>query len=188
MTAQLSPEQGADMEDLKLACQPIGRATPDVVPELREAKVRSDVWRVLVVEDVPSQQKLLMTVLKKAGHSVTGVDNGQDAVDLVEREPFDIVLMDVQMPGMNGLDATRAIRAHEAATGRHVAIVAVTAHALNGDAKKCLAAGTDAYLRKPVNLVEMMRLLDGLVEQRSQRLEPGGDVAPDSGNVAREVP
>lgn len=177
------------MEDLKLVCEPMSRATPDVVPEQREAKVRSDVdvWRVLVVEDVPSQQKLLMTVLKKAGHSVTGVDNGQDAVDLVEREPFDIVLMDVQMPGMNGLDATRAIRAHEADTGRHVAIVAVTAHALNGDAKKCLAAGVDAYLRKPVNLVEMMRLLNGLVEQRSKRLASGGEVASDPKNVAREV-
>jgi CheY-like chemotaxis protein len=73
--------------------------------------------------------------------------------------------MDIQMPGMNGLDATRAIREHEAQTGSHVTIVAVTAHALNGDAQKCIAAGTDAYLRKPINLVELMGLLKQMTEQ-----------------------
>lgn len=131
-----------------------------------EAASPRAVWRVLVVEDVPSQQKLLMTVLRKAGHVVCGADSGQQAVDLVCREDFDIVLMDIHLPGMDGLSATRAIRAHEAATGTHVTIVAVTAHALNGDAAKCLAAGTDAYLRKPVNLVELMRLLKTLTETK----------------------
>jgi CheY-like chemotaxis protein len=141
------------------------RADPEPRSEYAEAPVRPGIWRVLVVEDVPSQQKLLVTVLKKAGHSVATADNGADAVELVRREPFDIVLMDIQMPGMNGLDATRAIRQHEAQTGSHVTIVAVTAHALNGDAQKCIAAGTDAYLRKPINLVELMGLLKQMREQ-----------------------
>jgi len=130
-----------------------------------EAPARgSPPWRVLVVEDVPSQQKLLVTILGKFGHKVSAADNGPDAVAMFQQEPFDIVLMDVQMPGMSGLDATRAIRALEAEQGGHVPIVAVTAHALIEDAGKCTAAGMDAYLRKPINLVELMTLLKRLIE------------------------
>ena len=136
-------------------------AEPETLPE-QEPAAGPAVWRVLVVEDVPSQQKLLMTVLKKAGHLVWSADNGRDAVDLFERQDFDVVLMDIQMPGMNGLEATRAIRAREAQTGTHTAIVAVTAHGLNDEAEKCSAAGTDAYLRKPINFVELMGLLKRL--------------------------
>lgn len=116
-------------------------------------------WRILVVEDVPSQQKLLVKILTKMGHSVMCADSGLEAVDLVEREPFDIVLMDVQMPGMNGLDAIRAIRVRESFAGTHVAIVAVTAHVLSGDADQCYTAGADAYLPKPINLADLMAVL-----------------------------
>jgi CheY-like chemotaxis protein len=121
---------------------------------------------VLVVEDVPSQQKLLVTVLKKAGHLVSSADSGQRALELFHEQSFDIILMDVQMPGMNGLDAMRAIRECEKETETHVLIVAVTAHALSGDEDKCLAAGADAYVRKPVRLVELMGLLKQLVSDR----------------------
>jgi CheY-like chemotaxis protein len=120
--------------------------------------------RVLVVEDVPSQQKLLVKVLSKSGHSVATADSGRDAVDLVEREPFDIVLMDVQMPGMSGLDAIRAIRARELPAEFHVPIVAVTAHVLRGDAEECYAAGADAFLPKPINLVDLMAVLKHATE------------------------
>ena len=132
---------------------------PSVSEHLEHATERAAHWRVLVVEDVPSQQKLLAILLKRSGHTVSTADNGREAVELALRENFDVILMDIQMPGMNGLDATRAIRAAEIGTGNHVAIVAVTAHALHGDAQMCLAAGTDAYLRKPINLVELMALL-----------------------------
>jgi CheY-like chemotaxis protein len=94
---------------------------------------------------------------------VAAAANGQEAVDLVEREPFDIILMDIQMPGMNGLDAMRLIRARETQSGAHVPIIAITAHALTGDSRTCLAAGADAYLRKPVDLVELLRLMQRLV-------------------------
>ena len=151
--------------DRQLADQP-GRFETGAATETDDTPVREAPWRVMVVEDVPSQQKLLITVLRKAGHHVAGAENGADAIDLFQREPFDIVLMDVQMPGMNGLDAMRGIRACEAGTGRHVAMVAVTAHALPGDAERCLAAGADAYLRKPVRLVEMMGLLKQLLERQ----------------------
>jgi two-component system sensor histidine kinase/response regulator len=133
-------------------------------------------WRVLVVEDVPSQQKLLVTMLRKYGHAVVAVDNGQAAIDTFQREPFDIILMDVQMPGMDGLSATRAIRACEVEQGGHVPIVAITAHALGGDAEKCLAAGTDAYLRKPVNLVGLMALLERLIAESGEHTVPGESI------------
>jgi two-component system sensor histidine kinase/response regulator len=143
----------------------LSQQTNLVFPEAQEEELPAPptVWHVLVVEDVPSLQKLLVTMLRKAGHEVAAAANGQEAVDLVEREPFDIILMDIQMPGMNGLDATRLIRARETQSGAHVPIVAVTAHALNGDSRTCLAAGADAYMRKPVNLVELLSLMQRLV-------------------------
>jgi CheY-like chemotaxis protein len=147
------------------------RHTPSAVAtESAESPHVPTTWRVLVVEDVPSQQKLLVTVLTKAGHAVTAVDSGRKAVELVEQQTFDLVLMDVQMPGMDGLEATRAIRDQEARLGGHLPIVAVTAHALNGDDEKCRSAGADAYMRKPLNLAEMMALLKQIAGRRVPRV------------------
>src|SRR5262249_43382721 len=141
-----------------------GIAATEVAPAPAAVPGAADRWRVLVVEDVPSQQKLLLTVLKKAGHLVRSADSGQQALEQFRQQSFDIILMDVQMPGMSGLDAMRAIRDSEKVTGAHVAIVAITAHALGGDEDRCLAAGADSYLRKPVRLVELMSLLKQLVD------------------------
>ena len=121
-------------------------------------------WRILVVEDVPSLQRLLVLMLQKSGHEVLTADNGLDAIEIVSREALDAVLMDIQMPGLNGLEATRAIRSREAGSGRHIPIVAVTAHALTGDASTCHEAGADEYLRKPIDLDELMRVLARLIE------------------------
>lgn len=150
------------MEQVGQLLEEPGLAVPEAQRE--ELSARPTAWRVLVVEDVPSLQKLLVTMMRKSGHEAAAAANGQEAVDLVEREPFDIILMDIQMPGMNGLDATRHIRAREAVSGGHVPIIAITAHALNGDSRTCLAAGADAYLRKPVNLVELLSLMQRLVD------------------------
>jgi CheY-like chemotaxis protein len=130
-----------------------------------ESRGASATWHVLVVEDVPSQQKLLVKVLSKLGHTVATADSGRDAIDLVEREPFDIVLMDVQMPGMSGLEAIRAIRARELSTEFHLPIIAVTAHVLNGDAEQCYAAGADAFVPKPINLVDLIAVLRRTAEK-----------------------
>jgi len=89
--------------------------------------------------------------LTKRGHEVTLANNGLEALAALEREPFDVVLMDVQMPEMGGLDATAAIRQREQETGGYTRIVAMTAHAMSGDRERCLAAGMDAYLSKPID-------------------------------------
>jgi CheY-like chemotaxis protein len=95
-------------------------------------------------------QRVAVGLLKRRGHDVTVVENGREAVDAVEREQFDIVLMDLQMPAIGGLEATRAIRDRERETSRdHLRIVAMIAHAMSGDRERCLAAGMDGYLSKP---------------------------------------
>ena len=105
---------------------------------------------LLLVEDNPVNQRLAQEILRRRGHRVTVAENGREALDRLAEAAFDVVLMDVQMPEMNGLDATRAIRRREAGTARHVPIVAMTAHAMAGDREKCLESGMDDYLTKPV--------------------------------------
>jgi len=106
--------------------------------------------QILLVEDNPINQKVATRLLEKAGHSVTLAVNGREALSCVGVRPFDLVLMDVQMPEMDGLEATVAIRMQERGTDRHIPIVALTAHALIGDREKCIQAGMDGYVTKPV--------------------------------------
>jgi len=117
--------------------------------------------RLLVAEDTPVNRKLVATVLSKRGHHVTTVENGRQAVEAVAQNAFDLVLMDVQMPEMDGLEAARAIRAREGTSGGHVPIVALTAHALKGDRERCLAAGMDGYLAKPIDLDQLVATVEG---------------------------
>ncbi|HWR21604.1 MAG TPA: response regulator, partial [Verrucomicrobiae bacterium] len=107
-------------------------------------------YRVLLAEDNPINQMLAVRLLEKEGHSVLVAGNGLQALAALERGPFDLVLMDVQMPEMDGLEATAAIREQERATERHLPIIALTAHAMKGDRERCLAAGMDEYLAKPL--------------------------------------
>jgi CheY-like chemotaxis protein len=111
-------------------------------------------------------------MLEKRGHRVTVVANGLEAVVAAAREPFDLVLMDVQMPEMDGFEATAAIRQAEAATGRHLAIFAMTAHAMKGDAERCRAAGMDGYLPKPIRPADLYALIDGCPPQPDPRIHP----------------
>jgi two-component system, sensor histidine kinase and response regulator len=106
--------------------------------------------RILLVEDNPVNQKVAQRLLEKAGHNVTVANNGREALDHIGREAFGLVLMDVQMPEMDGLTATVAIRENERASGGHVPIVALTANAMVGDRERCLEAGMDGYVTKPV--------------------------------------
>ncbi|MGA2114317.1 MAG: response regulator [Bryobacteraceae bacterium] len=111
--------------------------------------------RILLVEDNPVNQKVAQLLLEKQGHSVVVTVNGREAVEANSRECFDLILMDVQMPVMNGYDATRAIRAHEHGSSRRVPIIALTAHAIKGDRDICTAAGMDDYISKPIRPQEL---------------------------------
>src|SRR5262249_25764180 len=118
---------------------------------------------VLLAEDNAVNQKLAMRLLEKRGHTVAIACDGRQAVAALEREDFDVVLMDVQMPVMNGYEATAAIRMMEKETGKHVPIIAMTAHVMKGDREKCLAAGMDAYVTKPVQAAELFEALTAVV-------------------------
>ena len=116
--------------------------------------------RILVAEDNPVNQRLITVLLKKRGHSVWLAQNGREAVGLHANQPFDIIFMDVQMPMLNGHDASLAIRAAERTTGSRTPIIALTAHAMKGDREQCLNAGMDDYLTKPVRIGDLDAILD----------------------------
>ena len=123
--------------------------------------------RVLLAEDTPANQKLFTYILGKRGHAVQVARDGRQAVEALDRHDFDVVLMDVQMPVMDGLAATRAIRNLADPKKARVPIIALTAHALTGDADRCLDAGMDGYVSKPINreeLIERVEQLAGAVK------------------------
>ena len=138
---------------------------------------------VLVAEDGLVNQKLVRELLHKQGHRVTVVSNGADAIVAWQTEPPDVVLMDVQMPDMDGLDATRKIRDLERETGRHTPIVAMTAHAMKGDRERCLEAGMDEYVSKPLRvhqLIDAIALALGIAAdtQAAQAADPHSPEPP----------
>jgi two-component system, sensor histidine kinase and response regulator len=122
--------------------------------------VAADRLRILLAEDNPVNQKLAITLLQKRGHTVISTGNGKEAIAALERENVDLVLMDVQMPVMDGFEAIRLIRAGEQTTGAHIPIVALTAHAMKGDREKCLAVGADDYVSKPIRTSDLLAAMD----------------------------
>ncbi len=115
--------------------------------------------RILLVEDNPVNRRLALRLLEKRGHTVLTAGDGAEALAQLDRDSFDLVLMDVQMPVLNGLEATAAIRRREQGTGRRLPIVAMTAYAMEGDRQRCLAAGMDAYVSKPIQTEELHRVI-----------------------------
>jgi signal transduction histidine kinase/CheY-like chemotaxis protein len=147
-----------------LAREPGQRATlpssmlPEELPERR--------LHVLLAEDNPVNQRLAASLLERRGHKVAIAGNGREAVEAIQRQPFDVVLMDVQMPEMGGFEATSAIRALESKGGTRLPIVAMTAHAMKGDRERCLAAGMDEYLTKPLDPRQLCQLVEQIAAGR----------------------
>ena len=123
--------------------------------------------RILVAEDNHINQHLAVKLLEHLGHTAVVVENGKDAVTAVEKNSFDLVFMDVQMPEMDGLEATAAIRANEKVKGFHVPIIAMTAHAMTGDREQCLDAGMDGYISKPISSQELTKAIDAALACKS---------------------
>ncbi len=139
---------------------------------------------VLLAEDNAVNQKLAVGILQRLGHQVTIANNGMEALNLLEDKTFDLVLMDVQMPEMDGHEATRELRRREANTSEHMTVVAMTAHAMKGDREKCLSAGMDDYLCKPIRLRDMEeKLLEMFRDTASNHVSnDSGDPMPDEIN------
>ncbi len=137
--------------------------------------------RVLVAEDNVVNQLVAVGMLESAGHTASVVENGKQALAALERESFDLLLIDLQMPELDGFEATAAIRKKERTSGRHLAIVAVTAHAMRADAERCFAAGADGFLTKPI---DGPRLFDAIkAAMQGKRARSGVAAAGSSGEA-----
>ena len=136
--------------------------TQKEIPESRPdvAKGGNEGRRVLLVEDNAVNRRLATVLLQKHSYTVTPAENGKEALEILDRESFDTILMDVQMPVMDGFEAIRAIRANERVTGAHIPIVALTAHAMKGDRERCLVAGADEYVAKPIRIGELLEAME----------------------------
>jgi signal transduction histidine kinase/ActR/RegA family two-component response regulator len=135
--------------------------------ESLEVEPGSRALTVLVAEDNAVNRRLIQAVLESAGHHVTAASNGKQAVELFESQIFDLILMDIEMPEMDGIEATQAIREFEKGESR-VPIYALTAHALAGDRDKCLAGGMDGYISKPINVDEVLHIISGFAKTRTK--------------------
>ncbi len=128
---------------------------------IRESRHR---LHILLAEDNVINQKLATGMLERMGHAVTLARNGKEALETLERATFDLILMDVQMPEMDGLQATRILRDREKTTAGHIPVIAMTALAMSGDHERCLEAGMDGYLSKPINSQELFEMIEHIVQ------------------------
>ena len=142
--------------------------------------------QVLLAEDNPVNQMTATTMFEKLGHAVVVANNGRQAIDKLNEQAFDVVFMDVQMPEMDGMTAAGEIRKQEQATGKHIPIVAMTAHAMKGDKEKCLAAGMDDYVSKPIRRKDLAEVIARIVERFLTPAAANGEPAAASATDANE--
>ena len=131
----------------------------EIAPRVPVASHNQGKLRILLAEDNVINQKVASATLHRQGFQVTIVNNGLEAIEAIENQTFDLVLMDVQMPKMDGLQATAAIRRRETASGGRLPIIALTAHAMQEDRERCLTAGMDDYAAKPINTSELEKMI-----------------------------
>jgi len=176
------PIQADDLHDA--ICRVLYR-TPQAAGSAKPSPAQAArALRVLLAEDNIVNQRVAVGLLSRRGHEITVANNGLEALAQLERGTFDVVLMDVQMPEMGGLDATAAIRQREITSGGHIRIVAMTAHAMKGDRERCLAAGMDEYLSKPIDPA----LLYAALENQQKAVGPTDAVAPSSAPAGPATP
>ncbi len=178
-TARLEKISGNTREGRKRSTSRRGDVEPNGVSKIPETKVAGA--RVLLAEDNPVNREVAVCMLEQLGCQVVAVKHGRDAVAKTECAQFDMVLMDCQMPEMDGFSATKAIRDGEQRTGGHVPIVALTAYAINGDRERCLAAGMDDYMTKPFTQGELGKMIQQWVRRP-------GDEAAATADQSRAVP
>ena len=153
----------------------LAQESPGLDPAMRPPDVTADTiqkdrgasCRILLTEDNVINQRVALRILEKAGHMVTIAENGKEALKALQEQTFDLVLMDVQMPEMGGFEATALIREKEEFTGRHIPIIAMTAHAMAGDRERCLDARMDDYLAKPVAAASLLEMVERFSLKRS---------------------
>jgi len=159
----------------------LGRAVATPQPASSRARILSEALaglpaggrrlRILLAEDNPVNQRFSVRLIEKLGHQVEVVSNGRQALAASGRGGFDLALMDVQMPEMDGMEATRLIRERERRAGTHLPIVAMTAYAMKGDREKCLEAGMDGYVAKPIQLKELLEAIEAALST-GQTVQP----------------
>jgi CheY-like chemotaxis protein/HPt (histidine-containing phosphotransfer) domain-containing protein len=143
--------------------------------------------RILLAEDNEINQRVAVGILEQQGHTVTVAANGSLALGVLEQEEFDLILMDSQMPVMTGMEAVTKIRLHEQATGLHVPIIAMTAHAMEGDRQRCIDAGMDGYLAKPIRSRELLESIEDLMTSLRGPLSLKPEHVPNGVHLDREV-
>jgi PAS domain S-box-containing protein len=159
----IKPVQPSELLDaiLSAVSKPVGiQESSPAKPNVSGEGMRA--MKVLLAEDNAVNRKLATALLEKWGHAVVVAENGREVLEALERESVDLVLMDVQMPEMDGFHAIRAIRTKEKTTGAHLPIIALTAHAMQGDRERCLEVGADDYVSKPIRTSELLAAMDRL--------------------------
>jgi len=161
-TKPLNPPELLNLLQVALDLKPAAKAQPPRAPAAT-MKVAMRGLKILVAEDTPFNQTFILRLLEKNGLQPILVENGQQAVDAFDPELFDVILMDVQMPEMDGFEATREIRKREARSGGRIPIIAMTAYATEGDRERCLKAGMDSYVSKPISATKLFKAMEALV-------------------------
>jgi PAS domain S-box-containing protein len=186
----IKPAQPSELLDSILDAlakpRPLDRE-PDVNSKSQESAMNAPALRILLAEDNAVNRQLVVRLLEKRGHLVRTAKNGREALEILPNERMDLVLMDMQMPEMDGAEAMRRIRAEEKSTGAHIPIIAVTAHALKGDREKCMEAGADDYISKPIQPAELYGAIErNLAARAGEKQAPGNPLQGSQVEVINE--
>ncbi|MEO5616613.1 MAG: response regulator, partial [Candidatus Eisenbacteria bacterium] len=161
---------GELIEAIRAVFEGLAAGQPSTLVTRHSLRESSNRLRLLLAEDNPVNRSMIVRMIEKHGHHVRAVEDGCEALAALEAESFDLILMDVQMPELDGFAATTAIRKRERGSGRHIPILAITAHAMKGDRERCLQHGMDGYLSKPIQSKDLFAAIEKLMPNRALAL------------------